>query len=161
MDLPTAEPLGDLLAQIEDLRDLDNPRRGVWLAHPNVAQLERDRNFGPVTCGLVVTKNFDGRGGILLTNDRAVTDRAVSDRDSGVSMQVILGGLTGAGDGKPEDGVLVVQQMNGEWVTRESLVSLDQIVPTIDKFRMDGRWVRVMWAFEALRRRDGYLAADS
>jgi hypothetical protein len=89
--------------------------------------------------------NFDGKGGLLITDNPATAAGALAARNSGTDLQQILGALTGAGHGKPIGATHVVQQVspNGA-VTRESAVEAHDIPHTAAEFQRQGRQVRAM-----------------
>src|SRR5690606_28595212 len=92
-DVPSAEPIGDLRAQLEDLADPDSPRLGVYLSPANMQQV------GDIPTVGVPLADFDGKGGTLIAKDRATADELLAMRDQGIEMQQILGLATGAGGG--------------------------------------------------------------
>jgi hypothetical protein len=126
-DQPTAEPFGDIQAQLRDLRDPTHERGGVYLSADNMESLrrrdllERVRDeAGPDAEPMV---NFDEKGGALIakTPEHAAQYAAMRDQKAG-SLQEILGAATGAGAGKPGEGNLVVQQHDDQGnVTRETV----------------------------------------
>lgn len=124
-DLPSAEPLSDLKAQLEDLRDPDSERLGVYLSAANIAQLRRDGTFEQVRGVGVPLANFDGTGGTLIAKNRKAASELNAMRSQGAgNMQEILGLATGAGSGKPAGAQIAVQQRDAKGnVVRESLVA--------------------------------------
>lgn len=147
-DAPSAEPFFDLLAQSRDMMDPAHPRKGLWLSADNL------RNLSPTAQVLLQTvhgndtgqlPNFDGKGGVLVTQDRATARQAKADRDNGVDIQQILGALTGAGHGKPMGATHVVQQVTPDGaVTRESVTEVHEIPKALADFAHQGRQVRAM-----------------
>lgn len=162
-DTPSAEPLGDLLAQMEDLRDPDSTRLGVYLSQANINQLRSDGTFERMRGAGVPLANFDGKGGTLIAKSRRVAEELIAARDSGVDMQEILGLATGAGTGKPAGGDIAVQQRDEEGnVLRESLVSspqeADQLAST---FETAGRESAILSAGMAIKRRAQRIREES
>lgn len=168
-DAPTAEPVADLRAQAGDLANPAHPRRGLWLSADNVAALSRDRPaLAEVARSGVPIENFDGKGGVLIASDQGAAQWAVARRDAGVDPQVILGALTGAGEGKAPDATRVVQEVTPQGaVTRESAVAPQGVASTAERFSAEarasgtqGRGVRVVSPDQAIARREAGVAAD-
>ena len=127
-DVPSAEPMGDIQAQLRDLEDPTSDREGVFLSADNLARLERDGLRGAVGGVGVHLPNFDGKGGLLIAENQEVADSVTELRDNGFPMQVILGQVTRAGSGKPPaegSAVLQVRDDQGN-VVRESLLPEEQ-----------------------------------
>lgn len=126
-DQPSLEPYADIEAQLDDLADPDNPRKGVYLSRDNIANLRRLGVLDQVRSRGVPLMNFDLRGGTLIAKDRRTADAALTMRKQGVPMQEILGIATGAGRGKPAGLSIVVQQRDEAGnVTRESGVATEE-----------------------------------
>jgi hypothetical protein len=159
-DEPTAEPMGDIKAQLEELADPDNPRLGVYLSRANMARLEKI----PVGVGVPLA-NFDGKGGVLIAKNRKVAEEVLRFRDSGAAdMQEILGFVTGSGQGKPSGANIVVQQRDEEGnVVRESAVAspeeADTLASQFDQPEL-GRTGAVVSVSMALKRRAQRIAAE-
>ncbi|NJN00135.1 MAG: hypothetical protein HC793_00130 [Aquincola sp.] len=163
-DEPTAEPLGDIQAQIEDLKDPDSPRKGVYLSAANIENLRRIGGFEQVRGAGVPLANFDGKGGTLIAKDRAAADELIALRDENAGdMQEVLGLATGSGSGKPAGAQIVVQQrdLDGN-VTRESLVATDQEADTLAAQweQEPDRETRILSSAAALRRREQRIRDD-
>lgn len=154
-DNPSAEPRGDVQAQMTDLQNPDHPRAGVFLSQEALS------HAGDVANGGFPLANFDGKGGTLVAKDRQTARHAVRARNGGVPMQEILGTLTGAGKGKPANGNAVVQQLDTQGnVTRETLVNDAQHEQTASDFASEGRDVRILSPDQAIQRRAEGVAAD-
>lgn len=159
-DAPTAEPIADIVAQARDLADPENDRRGLYLSPDNVRQIQENPDFIEQIGAALrnqgeLVQNVDGNGGILLTKDAATADAVRTAIQGGQDLQQVLGEVTGAGQGKPADATAVVQQVTPEGaVTRESAVTQDQVAPTLDAFKADGRDVRAVTPEEAIARRE-------
>jgi len=158
-DAPSAEPMGDIQAQLADLEDTESDREGVFLSADNLARLQRDDlrdQIGEVGVHLV---NFDGKGGLLIAQDQEIADSAVELRDAGFPMQMIIGQLTQAGLGKPPaEGSAVVQlrDANGN-VIRESLLPEDEAYALADKM---GDMAVVLSPQQAQKRRQQLIAQE-
>lgn len=155
-DQPSAEPIGDLNAQLEDLRDPDSPRLAVYLSAANMQQI------GDVPTVGVPLADFDGKGGTLIARNRAVANELLSLRDEGHDMQQILGLATGAGTGKQAGAEIAVQQRDEKGnVVRESLVATpeeaDELATSFDE---PGREGVVLSAGQAIRRREQRIAGE-
>lgn len=147
-DEPSAEPLADIVAQLEDLADPDSPRLGVYLSRANLQNLDEVPTVG------VPLANFDGKGGLLIAKDREAAEQLLALRDEG-DMQQVLGLATGAGTGKPAGAGIAVQQRDEQGnVTRESLVATpeeaDQLAESWDE---PGREGVIISAGQAIKRR--------
>ena len=93
-DQPTAEPLADIQAQLEDMAIEETSREGVYLSAGNVARLQRDNLMDQLTGTFVPVENFDDKGGLLLAKDEEVARGALDMKEMGYPMQAILGQLT-------------------------------------------------------------------
>lgn len=161
---PSAEPMADLVAQAQDVANPENPRAAVYLSKANLDQIRAKPDSlgslkGMLPRSTVVLDNFDGQGGAILVKDRAAADKALADRAAGRPMQEILGGLTGAGTGKPAGGDRMVQQVTPEGaVTRESVVTAADQAKTEAEFAAPGRTVRTVSLEEGLARRQNEIA---
>lgn len=115
-DNPTAEPIEDIDAQLQDLA-ADSERNAVYLS-PD--QIEVPAKNPP---GSVVIEDFDGKGGTLIARNQEVADKALADQTAGISLQEIIGGLTLAGTGKPTnpDAIVVQKKTPDGAVQRESV----------------------------------------
>lgn len=162
-DQPTAEPVSDLTAQAKDLADPKNPRKAVYLPQSSVAELaQAPEQAKAVLASGVPLADFDGKGGMLITQDQATAQAALKARDGGKDMQAIVGGLVGSGTGKPADGTHVVQQLDAQGnVTRESLVTQADVDQTKKDFASPGRFVRVLNPLQALQRRNALTQTPS
>lgn len=160
-DQPSAEPMSDLKAQVADLNDDAHPRAAVWLPASNVAHLKNfDLNNDLIKHNAAI-ENFDGKGGVLIARDQEVAEQAVADRDAGVQIQSIVGKLTGAGEGKPTDATVVVQQrdQNGN-VTRERGVAKADVDAIKKEFAAPGRTVHTLSPQDVQTRRAELIAAE-
>lgn len=155
-DQPSAEPLGDLNAQLEDLADPDSPRLGVYLSAANMQQV------GDVPAVGVPLADFDGKGGTLIAKNRAVAEELIAIRDEGNDMQQILGLATGAGIGKPAGASIAVQQRDEQGnVVRESLVASPEEADVLaTEFDAPGREGVILSADMAIKRRDQRIAKE-
>jgi hypothetical protein len=161
-DTPSAEPLGDLLAQLEELSDPDSDRLGVYLAPANIDQLRADGTFEQVRGVGVPLANFDGKGGTLIARDRGVAEQLLALRDEGSDMQEVLGLATGAGLGKPAGDIAVQQRDEQGNVVRESLVASPEEADALAQaYETPGRESVILSAPMAIRRREQRLRAES
>lgn len=164
---PSAEPVGDLLAQVEDLRDPDSPREGVYLSKSNLENLtangalDRIRSAGPTLT------NFDDKGGTVVAKNREIADRLLADKAEGYEMQDLLGSITGAGSGKPTPSptTVAVQQRDEDGnVTRESLVATEEEAEALSaKWEAldPGRETVILRPNVALSRRERKIAQEN
>ncbi len=162
-DAPSAEPLADLQAQLTDLADPQNERRGVFLSAANIEQLRNDGTFEQVRGVGVPIANFDGQGGTLVAKDNRTARQLLEQRKQGLPVQQIIGQATLSGTGKPADGRIVVQQRDAAGnVTRETLVSTPQEAETTRaSFETEGRTGVILSAVEAIRRRNQRIREES
>ncbi len=167
-DEPTAEPFADVEAQAADLRDPNNPRRAVWLSSDNVEHiLSNPQRAAAILRSGVPLQDFDGKGGVLIAQDRATASAALAARARGATfdqnrvLQQIIGALTGAGSGKPAAGAVAVQQvLPSGAVTRERIAVPDDLRSTVEEFNAKGRTVRVLPVEATLARRAALVAND-
>lgn len=162
-DQPSAEPLGDLLAQLRDLADQEHPREAVFLSADSIRNLQANGTYEQVRGVGVPLANFDGRGGVLIAKNRAVAEEMLALRDTGAaSMQEIIGLATGAGRGGAPGADIAVQQRDAEGnVVRESRVATpeeaDRLAETFDTGDREGV---IVSAAQALKRRNQRLAIE-
>lgn len=125
-DQPTAEPLADIQAQLQDMEDQASEREGVFLSADNLARLEADGLLDTVKERGVQLTDFDSKGGLLIARDREAADGFLELREGGFPMQAILGAATLSGTGKPAGGQLSVQLRDEAGnVIRETLVETE------------------------------------
>lgn len=155
-DESSAEPIGDLRAQLEDLADPDSPRLGVYISPANMQQIDEVPAVG------VPLANFDGKGGMLIAKDRQTADELLAMRDQGIEMQEILGLATGAGSVPPVGADIVVQQRDEQGnVVRESLVATPEEADALAaQFDEPGREGVILSADMATKRRAQRIAAE-
>ena len=164
-DQPTAEPFGDLMAQAKDLADAGNiQRQALYLPEASVAALDerQARQLRQVLGeGRAVIEDFAGDGGYLIVKSQEVLEAAEKARDAGVPVQTIIGVLTGSGVGKPAGGTAVVQQTTPQGdVTRERVVTPDEMRQVMAEFAQRGRDVRAVAPQEVLARREDRLGSS-
>lgn len=154
-DQPSAEPLGDLIAQLEDLRDPDSDRSGVYLSRDNIENLRQQGTFERVRGAGVPLPDFDGKGGTLIAKNRKAADELLAARAAGHPLQEILGIATGAGVGKALGADIAVQQRDEQGnVVRESLVGTPEEADALaENFDQPGREGVILSAPMAIRRR--------
>lgn len=170
-DVPSAEPLKDIVAQLADMKNPENSRQGVFLSHDNVKNLNGLKLLGRAKEMAVPVVNFDFAGGLMLFPDKATADAALEQRKqiqqmkSGKrqALQALIGTITGAGVAKPSDpNAVVVQQLTPEGaVTRESLVAPELAQASSKALAADGRTVQVVTPEQAQVRRAEGVAADN
>lgn len=154
-DTPSAEPLGDLLAQVGEMERPEADREAVYLAPDNVETLRQNGQLDQLLERGVVLDNFDEKGGVLLARDRQVAESLLQLKQQGGDMQEILGLATGAGAGKPAAGVVVQRRDESGNVVQESAVpeaEADALVQDWES-RYPGFDIQVLSAPAALRRR--------
>lgn len=167
LDEPTAEPVADLIAQLEDLRKPGASRLGVYLSADNIenlranGQLDKVRSYGPTLT------NIDGKGGTVVAKDRetAAYLQKYARETPAAEMQRFLGELTGAGTGKPTTGEWAVQQRDADGaVVRESLAGTEE-----DAYALSEEWdaarpelqTVVLKASVAIKRRASRIAKEN
>lgn len=163
-DNPSAEPLVDLIAQARDLAHPGHSRSGLYLPRTGLDALsEADIEQ---LAGLIDEKpllpNFDDRGGVLVLSDDATARWAEEAKARGENLQAIIGRVTGAGNGKPADGSIVVQQRTRDGaVARESLVTEADLQRAKADFAAPGRRVVTLTPEEALERRARFIEGET
>lgn len=124
-DVPSAEPVQDLIAQIDDMEQ--GNRLGVYLS-PDVLASEDGQDalntfmLAGAEQGQLL-ENFDDKGGAMIARDNDAAQQLMDMKRAGADMQRIIGTATGAGTGKPVDGDTAVQRRDEAGnVLQESLV---------------------------------------
>ena len=151
-DQPTAEPVGDIQAQLNDM--VEGNRDAVYLSP--------EQQVAPDVLpeGAVPLPNFDGKGGTLIAKNEGVAAGATAAREAGVSMQEIIGSLTKAGVGKPAAGGPVVQLRDAEGnVARETMAATQEEAETIAAEWGEG--ATILSPQEVLARREGKIAEET
>lgn len=160
-DQPTAEPASDIEAQALDLKDKTSDRNAVWLPRATVEHLRNVGKLDDVLKAGVPMENFDGAGGILVAKNQKIARTARKLHTQKVSLQAIIGGLTGSGTGKPADAQTVVQQTNQAGnVTQESAVSPGEGPAVAATMAEPGRQVVEKPVTEAIAERAAKVVAD-
>lgn len=162
-DRPSAEPVSDLTAQIEAMRA--GERKGVYLSADNLANLNSEPKFVEqiskaiqAAGGAVIS---DGSGGAIIAATSEIARAAKTELARGADPQAVIGDLTGAGSGKPAGAAAVVQQKTPDGaVTRESLVTPDQVKATEQAFAVPGKTVETVSPEQAIQRREDQIAAE-
>lgn len=165
-DFPSAEPVSDIEAQILSMRA--GERDGVYLSADNVENLQSQPEFVNRIAealnsvdGAKIVQNVDGKGGIMVAANADVARNIEKAVKSGVDVQTVLGEATGAGTGKAVDATAVVQQKTPEGaVTRESLVTPDQVAETEKEFAQPGKTVETVTPEQAIARREEKIAEE-
>lgn len=166
VDQPSAEPLADIQAQLQDLADPTSDREGVFLSADNLARLQADQVRDLIGDVGVHLPNFDGEGGLLIAKNDEVAQSVQELRDEGFPMQYILGQVTRAGIGKPAEGQAVVQLRNDAGnVIRETVTATeDEAYALADEwdyeYKRSGYSTTVMTPAASLIRRQRLIAAE-
>ncbi len=157
-DEPTAEPLGDIQAQLEDMAHEATSREAVYLSAANVARIQESNLAGQIPDVGIKMPNFDGKGGMLIARDEEVAQGALEMLELGMSMQHVLGQLTRAGAGKPMGDTVVQVRDDAGRVLRETLVaSEDEAFALAEQL---GDSAVVLTSAQALKRREKLIAAE-
>jgi hypothetical protein len=158
-DVPSAEPVSDLQAQVADMRDPATPRQAVYLSSANVGAL--GPRLAALADGLKRIPNFDRKGGMLLVPDTDAARVARALRAAQPDMQVVLGQLTGAGEGKPAGESVVVQGRTPDGaVASETAVAPEDVLPAVEAATDQGKTPVITTPEDAIRRRVQLLAAE-
>ncbi len=164
-DEPSAEPLLDIQSQLEDLRDPDSERMGVYLSRANLEALRANGTLEQVRGQGVPLANFDGKGGVMIAKNRQAAEAMLAAIGKGTPMQEVLGIATGAGVGKPLGGANVVVQQRDEkgGVIRESLVENEEQADALAQAWEDenGHPTYITSAVQAQRRRKQMLSQEA
>lgn len=159
-DIPSAEPVSDLRAQIADLKDPGSERTGVYLSPANVSRLGPEE-VGKLAARLKRLPNFDRKGGVLIVRDAAGARSARDLRSSEPDMQKVLGALTGAGDGKSLLDTTVVQGRTPSGsVATETVVRPEEVPGEMARVAANGKTPIVISPEAAIARRDALLEAE-
>jgi len=154
---PTAEPVGDILAQTEDLKTSD--RKAVYLTRETIENLKGAGRLDEVLRAGVPINNFDTYGGVLVAKDEQIARELVGmlEHEAG-NIDEILGYATGAGVSKPYGSNTAVQKLDEHGnVIRERLVKPEETQATLKEF---GPGSIVTTLKEAMARRARRVARD-
>jgi hypothetical protein len=163
-DDPSPEPLGDLMAQLEELRDPDTSRLGVYLSPANIENLRTNGALEQVRGTGVPLANFDGKGGTLIAKNRQVAEQLIEQLGQGADLQQVLGAATGAGAGKVPGAEIAVQLRDeNQNVVRESLVADEEAADTLaQQWEAEtGQTAVITSAVQAIRRREQKLRQEN
>jgi len=150
-DQPTAEPMADIQAQLQDLVSDETAREGVYLSADNLARLTEDGIRDLIGEQGVHLVNFDNKGGLLIAKNEEVATSAQDLKEGGFPMQYILGQLTRSGDGKPMgDTVVQVRDDTGAVVRETVTATEDEAYALAEKM---GDQAVVLTTAQALKRR--------
>lgn len=160
-DNPAAEPASDIEAQARDLADKLNDRKAVWLPPATVEHLRSTGALDAILKSGVPMENFDDQGGILIAKDKNIARTARKLKTQKIDMQAIVGGLTGAGSGKPADAQSVVQQTDQAGnVTQETAVSPGDEQTVADDMAQPDRQTNVIPVSMVLKKREEKVEAE-
>lgn len=159
-DIPTAEPVSDLKAQVADMHDPATPRKAVYLSPDNVADLGT-AGIKSLAGDAKQIRNFDKKGGVLIVPDDAAAKAARELRGAEPDMQKVLGQLTGAGDGKtPEDTAVVQGQTPEGAVATEATVAPQEVPAAVQAAQDQGKTPVVTTPEAAVQRRAEMVATQ-
>ncbi len=152
LDNPSREPVRDIDAQIEAMDR--GEREGVYLSAANLEGLTIDLGER------VVEENFDDKGGLVIFADQGAANSALEAKRRGMSMQQILGAITGSGDGKSmsPDAVVVQQLDETGSVVRES-----QVANEAEAEKVAAEWgdnTQILSQEDAIARRESMIARE-
>ncbi len=157
-DEPTAEPLADIQAQLEDMAHEATSREAVYLSAANVARIQQDGLADQIPDVGVKMPNFDGKGGMLIARDEEVAQGALEMLEIGMPMDHVLGQLTRAGAGKPMGDTVVQVRDDAGRVLRETLVaSEDEAFALAESI---GDSAVVLTSAQALKRRETLIGEE-
>lgn len=163
-DEPSAEPVGDIMAQLEDLRDPDSERAGVYLSRANLENLRDNGTLEQVRGVGVPLANFDGKGGLMIAKNRRAAEEMIAALGRGHPLQEVIGIATGAGTGKPLGSNVVVQQRDEKGnVIRESIANDDEHAQALaDAWEQEtGQPTFITSAVNAQRRRQQLIGKEN
>ena len=166
-DQPTAEPVKDLRAQFQDMRDPKTPRSGVFMSTDNLDALKG----APGSDGVAVKSQMNqattqGRvvefpNGQLVLKTKAVAQAVQKRMDAGEDPQAIIGSVTGAGSGKTPEQTAIVQGHAPEGgVAVEKGVTPAEVPAAVRAIVEQGKNPVVTTPNEALIRRQGEMAKE-
>lgn len=161
---PTAQPTVDITAELRDLADDTNPRKGVYLSRDNLERHGINPGALANVHGLSVLGNVDGQEGVLLAKpiDRAAF---MKRRRAGEPIEQLLGEFTRAGLTKPQtNNPVVVQERTPEGaVAAEGVVDGNDPVAVsaaIERFSTPGRTAEVVTPQDSIARREQLIAQE-
>ncbi len=141
---PTAEPISDLMAQINDMQSRDpldmrmdsDARRGVYITRESLNNLREAGLLDKALSGGVPIKNFDTYGGVMLAKDEETAQELMQFiEDPNSNIDEVIGYATGAGNGKPGGTNPVVQLLDNDGnVIRERQVQPEEVEATKAKW---------------------------
>lgn len=131
-DQPSAEPVKQIRAQLTDMRRADTPRRGVLISpetQAHIDSLPEDHEHGAPISNQIEQARTQGRSvqtpaGELIVKTKGDAAKATAQLKAGTDPQLVIGRLTGAGDGKDPSQTVVVQgrEVSDGSVTTERMV---------------------------------------
>jgi len=164
---PTAEPVSDVMAQIQDMNKHDplsrktdpEARTGVYLTRETLDNLREAGLLDKALRGGVPIRNFDTYGGIMLAADEGVAQELMQlIEDPKSNIDEVIGLATGAGNGKPGGTNPVVQLLDQDGnVIRERQVTPEEAEPTKAAW---GPMARVMPLEQALAIRQNRMQRE-
>ncbi len=159
--VPSAEPVSDILAQVEDLQNSD--RRAVYLSKPNLDNLRAAGELQNVLKSGVAINNFDSLGGALIAKNPQTANELIEMRESEAgTLEEIIGLATGAGTGKPRGAQEVLQKVNAKGdVIRERLVAPGEADRVMREWGGSFNSFRVVPLKQALARRDAMVKQEA
>lgn len=166
-DVPSAEPISDLLAQFLDAAHPKSARTGVLLSFDNLKSLSgNDHPHVSTIVDRLRSAQTDGRivhtpVGALVLNSRDDAGKADKELGEGADPQEVIGRITGAGSGKREDQTAVVQgRTPAGAVVVESMVAPQDVAKRSEEIKADGKTPVVTTPEAAIHRRMSILVAE-
>jgi hypothetical protein len=153
-DRPSGEAAADVRAQFTDMRRADTPRRGVLITPDTQTHLDTlpdgHEHADPVKAQIAQAttqgRTVDTPQGTLVVKTKKDAAVAKSQLNAGVDPQVVIGRLTGAGNGKLPDQTVVVQgrEIQNGAVTSETTVRPEDQQRAMESVVQEGKVPVVM-----------------
>jgi hypothetical protein len=169
-DTPGPEGAKSLRAQIKDMNDKSTPRVGVLITPDSKAVLAGSKDVnaasvnGTVNQAIQQGRTVDLPQGTLVLKTKADAAKVRENLKNGVDPQVIVGGVTGAGDGvtgKTADKTVVVQgQTPSGAVASETTVAPENVPMAQAKMEDQGKTAVVLTPEQAQKNRMDEISTE-
>lgn len=156
-----AEPVEDIIAQFTMMNAPDNSRTGVYISPNTVQYLARVPHCANMLHGMILGRDIDGQGGILVAAKQDMIDWAVAEIKSGIPYQCAIGRLTNNGEGNHPGADQVVRVTNSLGaVIQEETTTLENVPAVIKKHHRPGLTIKVVHIDNAIADREARRAAE-
>lgn len=166
-DMPTAEPAKDLRAQINDMKNDETPRTGVFMSTDNLTALAGAKGVDAVSVRSQMTKaSKENRAvnvpnGVIIMKTPELAQQVKVRFANNEDPQKVIGELTGAGTGKTPEQTAVVQGKTPEGaVAVEKGVTPAEVPTAVADVAAQGHTPVVTTPAEAVARRAEEVAKE-